>query len=351
MKIRGKEHLLPVAGIGSWPRPTWMKGRVFGTATEPDFASFAVREQFEDAMRLCIDDQERLGFDIITDGQMYYESATPFDYEVLFHFIPTRSGGTVPYGPPFPIPGWDKFSQITVVGELQWVRPIFGPIMEVMSRYTDKPRKIQMFSPAGQLISLHDTYYKDPEKLAFALADVYNKELKDLVSRDLVDMVQFIDASVSYASAPYINDVINAAVHGVDCEIWVHACQGNAGDRFYVDGSTEFLFPDIYKIKMNNFHIALAHQLRAPDLELFKKYPPPKGLNLGVGVIDVKDPTPEKVDEVVARIERILEVLDPKQVCLMPDCGWMNRRRDTVWDKNKVLVEAANIVRDKIKKK
>src|SRR5438105_7483361 len=186
MKIRGKEHLLPVAGIGSWPRPTWMKGRVFGTAAEADYASFAVREQFEDAMRLCIDEQERLGFDIITDGNIYYESATPFDYEVLFHFIPTRSGGTVPYGPPFPIPGWDKFSQVTVVDELQWIRPIFGPIMEVMTRYTDKPRKLQMFSPAGQLISLHDTYYKDPEKLAFALADVYNKELKNLVSRNLI---------------------------------------------------------------------------------------------------------------------------------------------------------------------
>ena len=42
-------------------------------------------------------------------------------------------------------------------------------------------------------------------------------------------------------------------------------------------------------------------------------------------------------------------VLDPHRVCLMPDCGWGLRRRDTVWDKNAVLVEAANIVRERYK--
>ena len=69
MKIRGKDYFLPVSGIGSWPRPRWLNGRVFGTASEPDYPSFQVREQFDDAMRLCIDDQLRIGFDVISDGQ------------------------------------------------------------------------------------------------------------------------------------------------------------------------------------------------------------------------------------------------------------------------------------------
>jgi len=347
MKIRGEELLLPVTNIGSWPRPTWMKGGVFGTALEPDFPSFEVREKFEDCMRLCIDDQERLGFDVITDGNQYHESATPFDYEVTFHHIPSRIGGTVPYGPPVPIPGWDKFSLITVVDELKWIRPIFGPVMEIMAKYTTKPKKLTLFSPAGQLIFLNDEHYRDPEQLAYAMAGIYNTELKNLASRGLVDIVQFIDASPSYDAAPYIADVINRAIDGVDAEIWLHACQGNAGDRFYVDGTTEFLFPKIYDFKVSQLHIALAHPLRAPDLELFEKYEPPAELSFGVGVIDVKDPTPEKVDVVVDRIERVLSVLPVGKVTLMSDCGWMNRRRDTVWDKNTVLAEAANIVRQR----
>lgn len=131
----------------------------------------------------------------------------------------------------------------------------------------------------------------------------------------------------------------------MDADIWDHQCQGNAGDKFYVDGSVGFLFPEIYETKSDLLQIALGHHLRAGDLELFVKNPPPAGVAIGAGVVDVKDPSPEPVEEIVGRIERVLEVLDPNQVVLMPDCGWMNRRRDTVWEKNRRLVEAANIVR------
>jgi 5-methyltetrahydropteroyltriglutamate--homocysteine methyltransferase len=347
MKIRGEDILLPVTNIGSWPRPTWMKGRIFGAVLESDFPSCEVQEKFEDCIRLCVQDQERLGFDVITDGNQYHESATPFDYEVTFSHIPSRIAGTAPYGPPVPIPGWDRCNLITVVDELKWVRPIFGPVMETVTRYTNKPRKLTLFSPAGQLSFLHDTFYNDPEKLAFALAGVYNTELKDLVARGLVDIVQFVDASQSYAAAPYIPEVVNSAIEGLSCDVWLHAChcQGSAGDRLYVDRTTEFLFPRIYECRVNQLHIALAHHLRRGDLEFFQKYEPPPDLNFGVGVVDVKDPTPEKVEEVVARIERVLQVLPAEKVTLMSDCGWMNCRRDTAWDKNTVLVRAAEIVR------
>ena len=96
---------------------------------------------------------------------------------------------------------------------------------------------------------------------------------------------------------------------------------------------------------MNLLHLALAHQLRAPDIDLLRKFEFPDDVYFGAGVVDVKDPTPEKVEVVVERIERVLEVMDPNRVVLMADCGWMNRRRDTVWDKNMVLKQAADQVR------
>jgi 5-methyltetrahydropteroyltriglutamate--homocysteine methyltransferase len=346
--IKETNKLLPVAGVGSWPRPTWMKGRVFGTASQLDYPSFEVREKFEDCVRLTVQDQERLGLDVIVDGCQYHEGMTPFDYEVTLHHIPTRIGGTLPYGPPVPLPGWDKYSLITVVDELQWVRPIFGPVMETVSKWTTGPRKVTILSPPSQLILLHDQYYKDPEALAYAMAKVYNDELRDLVSRDLVDIIQFVELTAATTAAPYMSDVFNSAIEGIDCEIWLHACQGNAGDRFYIEGTTEFIFPKIYEFKADLLHIALGHQLRSGDLDFFRKYPPPPNLKIGAGVVDVKDPMPETVDELVARIERVLTVLPAEQVVLMPDCGWMNRRRDTVWDKNVALVEAANIVRERL---
>jgi hypothetical protein len=78
--------------------------------------------------------------------------------------------------------------------------------------------------------------------------------------------------------------------------IWLHACQGNAGDRFYVDGTTEFLFPKIYDFKVDQIHIALAHPLRAGDLEFFQKYPPPPTL-----------PDPPLVDPANFDLEMLVE--------------------------------------------
>ena len=347
MKIKGEEILLPVSGVGSWPRPSWFKGKVFGTSTEPDYPSYAVREMFDDATRLAVDDQERLGFDIISDGQQYMECGTPYDYEVGFHHLPTRIGGTLPYGPPIAA-FLTKVNQITVVDELQWIRPIWGPVMEVVSKYTTKPKKINVFTPAVLAnVALHDKFYGDHEKLCYALADVYNAEFKDLVSRGLVDIIQFSDAVPDYVSAPWVADVINAATDGVDAQIWVHACQGNAGDRFLLEGGADVMFPDVYRIKMDLLHIALAHQLRAPDIDLLRRFEPPEGIALGAGVVDVKDPTPDKVETILERMDNVLKVMDPSRVVWMPDCGWMNRRRDTVWDKNIALVQAANQVRER----
>jgi methionine synthase II (cobalamin-independent) len=348
VRIRDKDYFLPICGVGSWPRPRWFNGKVFGTVKDLDYPSFTVREQFEDATRLCVDDQERLGFSVISDGQQYQEAGTPFDYEVAFQHLPTRIAGTVPYGPNIPV-FVTKMGTITVVDELKWVRPIYGPVMEVVGRYTDKPKKLNCWSPAVIAnVGLTDKFYGDTEKLAFALAEVYNAEFKDLTSRGLVDIIQFSDAVPDYVSAPWVPDVINAATAGIDAQIWCHACQGNAGDRFLLEGGADMLFPDVFKVKMNLIHLALAHQLRAADVELLRKYELPDGVNFGAGVIDVKDPTPEKVEVVVERIERVLEVVDPNRVVLMADCGWMNRRRDTVWDKNMVLAEAANQVRAKL---
>jgi len=322
-----------------------MSGRVLGTVEGPDFLSFEAREKFEDCTRLAIQDQERLGLDVISDSNQYMESATPFDYELLFETIPNRIEGTVAYGPSVPFPGWEKFHTITVKSELKWVRPIFAPVMEVVRRYTEKPIKLNVFGVTGQSLFLHDEYYKDPEALAFALAAVYNAELKDLVSKGLVDIVQFLDLSPNYMATPYIADTVNAATEGVDADIWVHSCMGNATDRFYVPGSADVMMPDALKINMQVLHLALAHPLRAPDLDMFKKWPLPPHVALGAGVVDVKDPTPDGDDTIVARIERVLEVVDPNQVVLMPDCGWMNKLRHTAWDKNAELVAAANIVR------
>ena len=56
------------------------------------------------------------------------------------------------------------------------------------------------------------------------------------------------------------------------------------------------------------------------DLDLFKKYST-RSLTLGLGVIDVKNPTPESIEQIVGRVHLALRVLPPDRLMINPDCG------------------------------
>src|SRR5581483_8041240 len=80
MKVRGQEILFPTTMVGSYPRPNWLVGKVFGEFDEPDWIDYRTKEAYEDAVRLCVDDQVRAGIDVICDGQQHYESETVHEY-------------------------------------------------------------------------------------------------------------------------------------------------------------------------------------------------------------------------------------------------------------------------------
>lgn len=73
MRIRNQEIIFPTTMVGSYPRPNWMSGKVFGEFDEPDYINYRTKEDYEQAVRLCVDDQIRAGIDVICDGQQYSE--------------------------------------------------------------------------------------------------------------------------------------------------------------------------------------------------------------------------------------------------------------------------------------
>jgi 5-methyltetrahydropteroyltriglutamate--homocysteine methyltransferase len=66
------------------------------------------------------------------------------------------------------------------------------------------------------------------------------------------------------------------------------------------------------------------------------------------GCIDPGDSPVPTVDAVVRRIGGLLDVVDPKQVWLAPDCGLMTISRTLAHDKLAVMVEAATRLRGKL---
>ena len=56
------------------------------------------------------------------------------------------------------------------------------------------------------------------------------------------------------------------------------------------------------------------------DLRFWKEFPSDK--ELGAGVIDVKGFNQDTVDEVAARIRRVLQVCPAEKLTVNPDCGF-----------------------------
>ncbi|MGI8800385.1 MAG: hypothetical protein ACR2GE_14010 [Pseudonocardia sp.] len=146
MQFGEQDILLPTTMVGSWPRPLWLRGGVIRESAENlDYTDMYQRSLYEDAVRLCVKDQDLAGLDIVTDGNQYFEGETPYD-KIQMLFVPLRLAGFRAYGPPGNVAGLEHYFRPVVADKIRWVRPIFGPVLQAMKLATDKPFKININS-------------------------------------------------------------------------------------------------------------------------------------------------------------------------------------------------------------
>ena len=65
--------MLPATVTGSWPRPRWYDGGLWGRPLDTALLDVRFREQFLDAHSTVIADQERAGLDILTNGDYHLD--------------------------------------------------------------------------------------------------------------------------------------------------------------------------------------------------------------------------------------------------------------------------------------
>ena len=68
-----KDLMLPATVTGSWPRPRWYNGGLWGRPLDTALLDVHFREQFLDAHTTVIADQERAGLDILTNGDYHLD--------------------------------------------------------------------------------------------------------------------------------------------------------------------------------------------------------------------------------------------------------------------------------------
>jgi 5-methyltetrahydropteroyltriglutamate--homocysteine methyltransferase len=185
-----------------------------------------------------------------------------------------------------------------------------------------RPLKFTLTGPHMLAKTLHDRYYKSPEKLAHALAEVLAEQVKHLDA----DVVQLDEANLSghpdewkWAAAA-INKVLRAVPKNAKAA--VHLCFGNYGGQSIQKGTWAKLMGYLNALKADHIVMETAH--RPPqELAVFKELR--REIGFGLGVVDIKRTEIEKPQEIARAIERADKLLGRGRVRYVhPDCGfWM----------------------------
>lgn len=349
MLLNGREVLLPTTMVGSWPRPLWLRGGVLSeSVTDPDYVDMHQRTLYEDAVRLCVKDQDLAGLDIVADGNQYFQGETRYD-KIQWLLVNLRLQGFRPYGPPGP-PGMEAYFRPIVHEPVKWVRPIFGPALEAMRRSTDKPIKININSgPAFVAQWCEDQYYGDPDALRADVADAFNAELRWLADHG-ASVIQLTEQRYLWSGGAddWAVEAMNRAARGVDAHLTWHMCYGRDSGYPAVNATClSDLFATDRLIDWTEIHLETARPAMA-EVGLLAKWTVRDDTHLGIGVIDALDPAVETPDRVADRIRSALAHVDPDRLILSTDCGLYHLPHEVAFRKLCSLVEGARIVRQEL---
>ena len=218
--------------VGSYPQPDWLIDRErLGARLPPRVRALELwrvdapflEEAQDDATRLAVQDMERAGVDVITDGEMRRESYSNRFATALDGVDLDNPGVALDRtGHENPVP--------RVVGPIRRTRPVEVGDVEFLRSITDRRIKITVPGPFTMTQQAQDDHYGDGRALALAYAEAVNEELRDLKAAG-ADVVQIDEPYLQARPEPareYAFEAINRALDGIEGDTVLHTCFGYA---------------------------------------------------------------------------------------------------------------------------
>jgi 5-methyltetrahydropteroyltriglutamate--homocysteine methyltransferase len=332
--------------VGSYPQPDWLidrdrlaerlppriRARELWRVPEP-----FLDEAQDDATRLAVQDMERAGIDVITDGEMRRESYSN-RFATALEGVDLDNPGVAldRTGHENPVP--------RVVGPIRRGRAVEVRDVEFLRSLTDRRIKITVPGPFTMTQQAQDDHYGHDRSLALAYAAAVNEELRDLKSAG-ADVVQIDEPYLQArpeAAREYAIEAINRALDGVDGDTVLHTCFGYA--QIVKDKPQGYPFlAELDGCVATHLSIEAAQPNLDPDV---LRAVSDKTIVLGVLDLGATDVEPAKV--VAERIRRALEVLSPDRLMPAPDCGMKYLPRERAFRKLESLVAGARLVEDEL---
>ena len=366
MSIKIVDTLLPTTMVGSYPRPSWYKQQLLGRDIRVAFKEVQYEEAYNDAVATVIRDQEEAGLDIVTDGNMWYDdyvgvigSFCWYMYERIGGFDPAREPhpSMVNAGPSQGKEILDDWGGVINNGPVTRGPIRLADLYRIAKSHSKTPIKVSVGAgPANLAWHVYFKHYKDAKELSFALAPIFNQEMKDLVAAgakylQLEDLGPWLPLFTGNKDDyKWIREVVEQCCDGVDARIGWHFCFGNAWGNDILSAA----FPTGYQTVLPYFfgtagidEFVLDYANRHMDgVEFLKNLPANQGAQ--VGVLDIRTNAVESPQMVADRVRKVVKAVPADKVTLSTDCGMKPLARMVAKLKLHALAEGAAIVRKEV---
>jgi 5-methyltetrahydropteroyltriglutamate--homocysteine methyltransferase len=341
-----RDVMLPATVTGSWPRPRWFTAGLWGRPLDRAMLDLAYREQLLDALSAVLNDQERAGLDILTNGDYYQDQDLaghswmryPIERWKGFEATGEARAPSSPHAPGTLLheinTGW-RWPWVTGRVEPNPAVPLaYAKIHRLAQQRTRRPVKFGTVSPQciSKYVAIHtDLYDDDKRQLIWDMTLAMNQELRELqaagcrviqIEEPIIHMAALDGADAE--TLDFLVDAWNAGLQGLDeAEIWIHTCWGNPNMQRVVRRPSYERSVEVFLERMRGDVWTIeAKESDFTDLRLFAPWKGRLPKKVAVGVVSHRQLQVETPEEVASAIRRALEHIDAADLVLSSDCGF-----------------------------
>ncbi len=376
-----KDVPLATTVTGSWPRPAWYTQSMLGKPLDTMMLDPVYREQFADALSVVVNDQERAGLDLVTNGDYFLDAdyaGRAWHHYPLQRWLGVEFDELQPEGTRSPLL---EYPPGTLLHDIytSWRWPIvtgkiahnprnpleYAKIFRMTQARTRKPVKFGTVSAQvmGLFLDSHTPEYPvddNKRQIVWDMATAMNHELRELVAAGC-KVIQIEEPTIHFmaSAAPedtdtldFLVDAMNHELSGLEeAEVWIHTCWGNPMMQQVIRQNSYANGLEIYLDRVNCDVLTLEMKDRAQeDIELLGAWKGKTDKKIALGAVSHRTLQADMPEDVAGEIRKALEYVDAENLLISSDCGFgrQGANRVIAFYKAAAIAQGANIVRGEL---
>ena len=209
--------LLPTTTVGSFPKPPALM-HLRAEFAKGKITADALKKEEEKATAFWMETQDKLGIDVVVDGEQYRGDMVAYFAEKMGGFEIgdlVRSYGNRYYHKPI------------ITGEIRWPGPMTVDWWKFASKLTTRPVKGMLTGPYTMMDWAFNEHYADRRAACLALAREIRKEVEALIAAGAkIIQVDEPATSVRPEELPLVAEPMHVVTDGLEAYFLTNICYG-----------------------------------------------------------------------------------------------------------------------------